>query len=108
VSDASALGGPLAAGITLETALALFALGGALFVAAKIAWRASPLGRPSARRVGAQMAGARAEVLEWAGGAGYVRVGGERWRAASQDALAEGDSVAVVRVEGLKLEVKKA
>ena len=95
-------------GLSPETALIAFALGAGVFIAAKLAWRAGPLGRPTQLRVGEQMTHARAVVLEWAGGAGYVSADGERWRAVSKDPLAPGDSVAVTRVDGLELEVKKA
>ena len=99
---------PADIGLSPETALIAFALGAAVFIGARLAWRAGPLGRPTELRVGRQMTHARAVVLEWAGGAGYVSADGERWRAVSQDPLAPGDSVAVKRVDGLKLEVEKA
>jgi len=46
-------------------------------------------------------------VLDWSGAQGHVHVDGERWKARSNDALAEGDEIKVTRVEGLTLVVKK-
>lgn len=101
---------PVSIWLSPATALILFVLGGALIIAARPLWRASGLGKPTEHRVGGQMANVRAEVTEWSnsGGAGYVSADGELWRAVSSDALAAGDEVRVVRVDGLKLEVKKA
>ena len=90
------------------TALALFVLGGVFFIAAKFLWRASQLGKPTEHRVGSQMTNARAVVVEWSGGEGYVSADGELWRAVSTTPLKKGDAVAVTRVNGLILEVKKA
>lgn len=95
------------------TALVLFVLGGALIIAIRPLWRSSGLGKPTEHRVGHQMANVRAAVTEWSNngagsGSGYVSADGELWRAVSGDALAAGDEVRVVGVDGLKLEVKKA
>ena len=98
--------------ITLQlpaaTALALFVLGGFLFIAAKRLWRGTLFGKPTEHRVGAHMANTRAVVVEWSNGEGYVSADGELWRAVSATPLKKGDAVTVTRVDGLKLEVKKA
>lgn len=99
---------PASIWLSPATALILFVLGGAVIIAIQPLWRSSGLGKPTEHRVGQQMANVRAEVTEWSEGAGYVSADGELWRATSNDALAIGDEVKVVRVDGLKLEVKKA
>src|SRR3954463_7163891 len=54
--------------------------------------------------VGAEaMVGAEAVAL----GDGWVRVGGERWRARADGRLAAGDPVEVVAVEGLTVVVRR-
>ena len=61
---------------------------------------------PRRRRavVGAEaMIGAEAVAL----GDGWVRVGGERWRARAEARLAAGDPVEVVAVEGLTVVVRR-
>lgn len=58
-------------------------------------------------RVGEAMNVNRAEVVEWADGEGYVSAGGELWRATSSEPLTPGDTVAVLSVDGLTLQVKK-
>ena len=58
------------------------------------------------------MLGQLAEVLDWSGGAGHVRAGGERWQAQwadtadNADPPAVGDPVTVVAVRGLTLIVE--
>lgn len=52
------------------------------------------------------MADTRVEVTEWKDNQGYVRAGGELWRAKAKHTLREGDDVVVTRVDGLMLEVK--
>jgi membrane-bound ClpP family serine protease len=47
------------------------------------------------------------DVVEWSGEEGYVRAGGELWRARSDAALAPGDRVKVVRMDGLMLDGSK-
>jgi membrane-bound serine protease (ClpP class) len=42
------------------------------------------------------------------GGVGRVRTHGEIWTARAEEPIAEGDTVAVVRVDGLTLTVRKA
>lgn len=49
--------------------------------------------------------GARANVLDWADGAGHVWSRGERWEAASAEPLAPGDVVEILAVDGLVLRV---
>jgi len=51
--------------------------------------------------------GTSGEVLEWEGEHGYVRVMGERWQARSKDELSPGDSVTVIKSEGLTLVVRR-
>lgn len=58
-------------------------------------------------RVGEAMNAARAKVIEWSDGKGYVSAGGEMWRAMSNDALSPGDHVTVAAVDGLMLRVNK-
>ena len=58
-------------------------------------------------RVGEAMHVRRAEVVDWNGGEGHVRAGGELWRATSTDELHPGDDVAVAAVDGLLLKVEK-
>ena len=54
-----------------------------------------------------QLIGGPAEVVEWSGREGRVRVHGEIWLAESEMELAPGDRVRVIGREGLKLTVKK-
>ena len=54
-----------------------------------------------------QLIGGTAEVVEWSGHEGRVRVHGEIWLAESEMELAPGDRVRVIGREGLKLTVKK-
>src|SRR5690606_10009401 len=56
---------------------------------------------------GEQLIGSTAEVVEWSGHAGRVRVLGEIWLAESDVELARGDRVKVTAREGLKLTVKQ-
>lgn len=51
--------------------------------------------------------GMRAEVQQWSGGRGYVRVAGERWGAVGADDLAPQDRVVVRAIRGLVLEVAR-
>lgn len=62
-------------------------------------------------QLGDNMRAERAVVVEWGqNGAneGYIRSGGELWRAVSKETLAPGDRVTVTRKDGLLLEVGKA
>lgn len=52
--------------------------------------------------------GAAAEVLDWTGPAGHVRLHGERWRARADAPLAPGTAVRVRAVEGLTVTVDPA
>jgi membrane-bound serine protease (ClpP class) len=51
--------------------------------------------------------GKAAEVLEWNGRSGYVRCGGERWKANGTENLARGERVEVLGRNDLVLEVRK-
>jgi membrane-bound serine protease (ClpP class) len=53
-----------------------------------------------------ELIGARAEVLEWSGGSGYVFSHGERWKAVSAAPLAPGQRVRVFALDGLTLKVE--
>lgn len=58
-------------------------------------------------RVGETMTRERGEVVDWSGNEGYVRAGGELWRATSGAQLSVGDKVTVAAVDGLMLRVEK-
>jgi len=58
-------------------------------------------------RVGETMTKERGEVVEWSGNEGYVRAGGELWRATSGSQLSAGDAVTVAAIDGLMLRVNK-
>ncbi len=75
-------------------------------LAIKLIWGMAQWGRKSPFRVGEIMQNTRAEVTEWSGKEGYVRADGELWRAQAKHVLQVGDEVVVMRVDGLKLEVK--
>ncbi|GJL93874.1 MAG: hypothetical protein DHS20C05_02790 [Hyphococcus sp.] len=75
-------------------------------LAIKLIWGMAQWGRKSPFRVGELMADTRVEVTEWKDNQGYVRAGGELWRAKAKHTLREGDDVVVTRVDGLMLEVK--
>lgn len=49
------------------------------------------------------LAGSRAEVVEWSGNKGHVRVHGELWRAEGRDKFSPGDEVGVIAARGLTL-----
>jgi membrane-bound serine protease (ClpP class) len=53
-----------------------------------------------------EMIGSRGQVVDWQGGGGNVRVHGEVWSARSDKELKSGDSIRVIRREGLTLIVK--
>ncbi|MEX0645705.1 MAG: NfeD family protein [Parvularculaceae bacterium] len=88
-------------------AAALFFLGCVAFTAIKILWGVAQWTKRSEHRVGERWGGEHVEVVEWSGSDGYVRAGGELWRATSADALSPGDQVRVARVDGLILSVRK-
>jgi membrane-bound serine protease (ClpP class) len=53
-----------------------------------------------------QLIGSKAVVLDWEGGEGHVWVEGERWTARGEGDFAEGESVKIVKRDGLTLIVK--
>jgi membrane-bound serine protease (ClpP class) len=53
-----------------------------------------------------EMIGSQAQVVEWRGGAGRVRIHGEIWSARGPAALKRGQAVRVVGIDGLTLEVE--
>ena len=58
-------------------------------------------------RVGEVMDVSNGKVIEWQGKTGLVQIGGELWKARSQDALQVGSGVDVVSMNGLVLQVRK-
>jgi len=84
-----------------------FLVGAVLLAAVKLGWGMAQWRRKSEHRVGERWGAEAAEVVEWTGAEGYVRAGGELWRARSQQALAPGEQVTVDRVDGLVLEVRR-
>jgi len=87
-------------------ALILMLIGASAVLVAKIYGLIFMRGK-SPHRVGEAMNVQRAEVTEWSGAEGYVRAGGELWRATSNDTLMPGDDVTVASMNGLVLRVKK-
>ncbi|MEZ5892732.1 MAG: NfeD family protein [Parvularculaceae bacterium] len=69
--------------------------------------RATQNARRTEYFIGEDFGSTRAVVETWSGGAGYVRIAGELWKAASKSDFAPGDSVRVARVEGMLLRVVK-
>ncbi len=57
---------------------------------------------------GQALIGSRAVLAEFANGVGAVRVGDTMWRAVSTEALAPGERVEIVGVDGATLSVKRA
>jgi len=55
-----------------------------------------------------QMIGSTGEVSEWRGNRGYILVHGERWKAVSKAPLRKGQTVRVLSLDGLTLEVEPA
>ena len=53
-----------------------------------------------------EMIGSLGDVMEWAGGAGRVRVHGEIWRASAAAPLEPGQRVRVTALEGLTVVVE--
>lgn len=53
------------------------------------------------------MVGAAAKVMHWQQGKGHVWVHGERWQACGPEVLGVGETVRVIRIEGLVLHVKR-
>ena len=91
----------------LNAAIVLIAGGAILTLAITLLWGASQWRKKSPHRLGDQMKNARVIVSEWSGGEGSVHVDGELWRACADEALAPGDKVVVIKVDGLILEVTK-
>ncbi|MBN1283171.1 MAG: nodulation protein NfeD [Proteobacteria bacterium] len=87
---------PLAAAFGLST----------LAVVAFLGWLVARSRRPRASTGTEGMAGATGQVRSWSGGRGKVFVHGEIWEATGPIRLAPGDSVLVVRADGMALEVK--
>jgi membrane-bound serine protease (ClpP class) len=88
-------------------AAALIFVGCIAFAAVKIFWGMAQWRTKSEHRIGERWGGEHVEVVEWSGAEGYVRAGGELWRATSADPLAPGDQVRVARADGLILSVRK-
>lgn len=77
-----------------------------LIAAIKLLWGMALWAKRSEHRVGDRWGEEAVEVVEWSGREGYVRAGGELWRATGAQALRPGDRVRVARTRGLSLEVK--
>ncbi|MGE0408563.1 MAG: NfeD family protein [Amphiplicatus sp.] len=88
-------------------ATAFLFLGCVLFAVLTLILGLAQRGRKSEHRIGERWGGEHVEVVDWAGGEGYVRAGGELWRAQSDEALAPGDRVSVQSARGLLLTVRK-
>lgn len=88
---------------------ASIAIQAGLIAAAFIALGALAMATQAARKTGYQLGEEftpDAGVVEiWEGRAGYVRVGGELWKAEAKVALAPGDAVKVARKNGMLLRV---
>lgn len=88
-------------------AAAVFLAGVVALVAVKLVWGMALWAKKSDHRLGARWGSETVEVVEWSMGSGYVRAGGELWRATSADDLGPGDRVKVAKTRGLVLDVKK-
>lgn len=87
---------PVIAGTTLTTAVVVFGIVGA----AARAYQRPP-------QTGAEeLIGSRAEVIDWSGASGHVRLHGEIWSARAGRALEKNDRVRVVARDGLTLTVE--
>ncbi|MEQ8935363.1 MAG: NfeD family protein [Amphiplicatus sp.] len=75
--------------------------------AVKLFWGMAQWTRAPQHRVGDRWGDEPVEVVEWNGETGYVRAGGEMWRAHSKEAFAPGEKVKVARTNGLVLEVRR-
>jgi membrane-bound ClpP family serine protease len=91
----------------IVAALVVIFAGVILVVAITLFWGLALWVKKSDFRLGERMGAEHVDVVEWTGHEGYVRAGGELWRATSKDALAPGDKVKVVRADGLVLDVRK-
>lgn len=58
-------------------------------------------------QLGDDFGDARAVVESWSAGSGYVRVGGELWRAEGRAEFSPGDPVRVAGKRGMLLRVKR-
>lgn len=100
--------GALIGPLTPQAAAVAFGLAVVVGLAAvKLVWGMAQWAKTSDHRLGERWGAESVEVVEWSGREGYVRAGGELWRAMSADALAPGDRVIVAKTRGLLLEVKK-
>jgi membrane protein implicated in regulation of membrane protease activity len=61
--------------------------------------------RKTGYQLGDEFNGDAGVVEFWDGHSGYVRVGGELWRAESKNSLSRGDAVKVARKNGMLLRV---
>jgi membrane-bound serine protease (ClpP class) len=78
--------------------------GGLMIFLLGYAWRAQR--RPITTGM-ESLVGKQAEVLEWSGNKGYVRIGGERWKAVGKADVAPHDRVEVCESKDLVLVVQK-
>ncbi|MET0508256.1 MAG: nodulation protein NfeD [Burkholderiaceae bacterium] len=76
---------------------------GLTVIIARAAWRSTRYRVVSGREA---MIGAAAEVVDWGGSQGHVRIHGERWRATAGRPVAPGDRVRVVGLDGLVLAIE--
>ncbi len=86
--------------IALQALLIVAAVAGVAMIAA-ITQRA----RKTAFQLGDEFTNDAGVVEIWEGRSGYVRVGGELWRAEAKAALTPGDAVKVARKDGMLLRV---
>lgn len=88
---------------------ATIAMQAGLIAAVLVALGAAAMATQRARKTGYQLGDEftlNAGVVEiWDGRSGYVRIGGELWKAEAKVALAPGDSVKVARKDGMLLRV---
>ena len=91
----------------LPLGIVLFFGGVITITAVKLVWGMALWTKKIDHRIGQRWGGEHVDVVEWSGSEGYVRAGGELWRATSRDALHAGDQVKVARMDGLTLEVRK-
>ncbi|MBB5517717.1 NfeD family protein [Amphiplicatus metriothermophilus] len=99
--------GGVAALPAIAWAAGVVCAGAILFLAVVLGWGAALGGESGDHRIADEWGGERVTVTEWSGAEGYVRAGGELWRARAAAPLAPGEEVEVVRRAGLVLEVRK-
>ena len=85
----------------------IFFVGAIALAAVKLLWGMAQWTQRPQHRVGDRWGAEPAEVVEWRDGSGYVRAGGELWRARSKENFAPGDPVRVHRMNGLVLDVRR-